>query len=100
VSQDWLPADHVVFLLSDLVDYAVEGSHEVIVACTQAVFGLIKRARGFRQFLLRGLARVQAGWALICTGHNLLRLWRSGRWGGADSHGSPLSSARSERACV
>ena len=46
----------------------------------EPVFGLIKRARGFRQFLLRGLAKVQAEWALICTGHNLLKLYRSGRW--------------------
>jgi hypothetical protein len=76
------------------------GNHKVIVACTPTVFDLIKRARGFRQFLLRNLVRDLAGWALICTGSNLPRLWRSGRWGGADPHGSPLSSARSERACV
>lgn len=47
---------------------------------TEPVFGLIKRARGFRQFLLRGLTKVQGEWALICTGHNLLTLFRSGRW--------------------
>jgi hypothetical protein len=47
---------------------------------TEPVFGLIKRARGFRQFLLRGLQKVQGEWALICTGHNLLTLFRSGRW--------------------
>jgi IS5 family transposase len=47
---------------------------------TEPVFGLIKRARGFRQFLLRGLSKVQGEWALICTGHNLLTLFRSGRW--------------------
>lgn len=50
---------------------------------TEPVFGLIKRARGFRQFLLRGLRKVQGEWALICTGQNLLRLFRSGRWAGA-----------------
>lgn len=47
---------------------------------TEPVFGLIKRARGFRQFLLRGLGKVQGEWALICTGHNLLTLFRRGRW--------------------
>ncbi len=47
---------------------------------TEPVFGLLKRARGFRQFLLRGLAKVQGEWALICTGYNLLTLFRSGRW--------------------
>ncbi len=46
----------------------------------EPVFGCIKRARGFRQFLLRGLAKVQAEWALICTGHNLLKLVGSGKW--------------------
>ena len=36
----------------------------------EPVFGQIKQARGFRQFLLRGLEAVQAEWALICTAHN------------------------------
>jgi hypothetical protein len=50
---------------------------------TDPVFGLIKRARGFRQFLLRGLGKVQGEWALICTGQNLLTLFRSERCAGA-----------------
>ncbi len=40
----------------------------------EPVFGQIKQARGFRQFLLRGLGTVAAEWALICTGHNLNKL--------------------------
>ena len=40
----------------------------------EPVFGQIKHARGFRQFLLRGLAKVQAEWALVCTAHNLTKL--------------------------
>jgi transposase len=40
----------------------------------EPVFGQIKQARGFRQFLLRGLGNVRAEWALICTAHNLLKL--------------------------
>jgi hypothetical protein len=32
----------------------------------EPVFGQIKQARGFRQFLLRGLAKVQGEWALVC----------------------------------
>ena len=43
------------------------------------VFGQIKAGRGFRQFLLRGLEKVQGEWSLICTGHNLLKLFRFGR---------------------
>lgn len=41
----------------------------------EPVFGRIKQARGFRQFLLRGLDSVKAEWSLICTTHNLLKLW-------------------------
>jgi len=40
----------------------------------EPVFGQIKQARGFRQFLLRGIGNVRAEWALVCTAHNLLKL--------------------------
>jgi len=40
----------------------------------EPVFGQIKAARGFRQFLCRGVEAVQAEWALVCTAHNLLKL--------------------------
>jgi len=40
----------------------------------EPVFGQIKQARGFRQFLLRGLDGVRAEWAILCTVHNLLKL--------------------------
>lgn len=45
----------------------------------EPVFGQIKQARGFRQFLLRGLDKVQGEWALICTAHNLLKLARAAK---------------------
>ena len=44
----------------------------------EPVFGQIKQGRGFRQFLLRGLGKVNGEWSLICTGHNLLTLFRFG----------------------
>jgi hypothetical protein len=40
-------------------------------------FGQIKQARGFRQFLLRGLAKVRGEWSLITLTHNLLKLHRA-----------------------
>nr|AMK59377.1 transposase IS4 family protein [uncultured bacterium UPO57] len=43
----------------------------------EPVFGQIKQARGFRQFLLRGVEKVTAEWALICTAHNLTKLARA-----------------------
>ena len=44
----------------------------------EPVFGQIKQGRGFRQFLLWGLEKVNDKWPLICTGHNLLKLFRFG----------------------
>ena len=44
----------------------------------EPVFGQIKQGRGFRQFLLRGLEKVNREWPLICAGHNLLKLFRHG----------------------
>jgi transposase len=44
----------------------------------EPVFGQIKQARGFRQFLLRGIEKTKAEWALICTAHNLTKLARAG----------------------
>ena len=43
----------------------------------EPVFGQIKQARGFRQFLLRGTEKVSTEWALICTAHNLVKLARA-----------------------
>ena len=40
--------------------------------------GFINQVIGLRQFLLRGLANVRGEWRLICLGHNLLKLYRSG----------------------
>jgi hypothetical protein len=39
----------------------------------EPVFGQIKQARGFRQFLLRGKEKVKGEWALLCLTHNILR---------------------------
>ncbi len=43
----------------------------------EPVFGHIKQARGFRQFLLRGLTQVRREWAMICTVHNLPKLHKA-----------------------
>ena len=42
----------------------------------EPVFGQIKQARGFRQFLLRGMGKVRGEWAMICLTHNILKLYR------------------------
>ena len=47
----------------------------------EPVFGQIKQGRGFRQFLLRGMEKVNAEWQLICAGHNMLKLFNASREG-------------------
>ena len=44
----------------------------------EPVFGQIKEALGFRNFLLRGLEKMKGEWKLACLVHNLLKLFRSG----------------------
>ena len=45
-------------------------------AIVEPVIGQIKQARSFRQFLLRGFEKVQGEWSLVCTTHNILKLYR------------------------
>jgi len=45
-------------------------------AVVEPVIGYIKAIRGFRRFALRGLNCVRAEWRIICTTHNLLKLFR------------------------
>lgn len=40
----------------------------------EPVFGIIKNAIGFRQFLLRGLFKVNIEWHLLCLAYNMKRL--------------------------
>lgn len=42
----------------------------------EPVFGQLKEARGFRRFKLRGLKKARSEFALLCAGHNLLKLWK------------------------
>jgi hypothetical protein len=45
-------------------------------AIVEPVFGQIKQARGFRQFLLRGIDKVRGEWSLVCLTHNILKFYR------------------------
>jgi len=44
----------------------------------EPVFGIIKAVLGFRQFRLRGRAKVALEWTLVCLAYNLKRLHRLG----------------------
>jgi len=55
------------------------GRYRLRKQTVEPVFGQIKQARGFRQFLLRGLEKARGEWSLICTAHNLLKLAKTRR---------------------
>ena len=40
----------------------------------EPVFGIMKHVMGFRQFMLRGLEKVQGEWTLVCMAWNMKRL--------------------------
>jgi len=44
----------------------------------EPIFGIIKSAMGFRQFLLRGQAKASLEWELVCLAYNFRRLHRLG----------------------
>ena len=41
----------------------------------EPVFGIIKHCMGFRQFLLRGVQKVNGEWELVTLVYNTKRLW-------------------------
>jgi transposase len=59
--------------LKTKVGKAVYAARKAIV---EPVFGQIKQARGFRQFLLRGIDKVRGEWSLVCLTHNILKMYR------------------------
>lgn len=65
--------DRMTRKLHTKVGTAVYAARKGIV---EPVIGQIKQARGFRQFLLRGFDKVQGEWSLVCTTHNILKLYR------------------------
>lgn len=57
-----------------IADGGFETPYRLRKQIVEAVFGQIKQARGFRQFLLRGVENVRAEWTMICLAHNLTKL--------------------------
>ena len=71
--QDATRVDRMRRKLKTKAGKAVYAARKAIV---EPVFGQIKHARGFRQFLLRGLEKVRGEWSLVCLTHNILKLYR------------------------
>jgi Transposase DDE domain len=61
---------------AELATEAGRALYRMRQAIVEPVIAYIKDMRGFRRFALRGLSRVRAEWQIICTTHNLLKLFR------------------------
>lgn len=62
---------------AELATEAGRALYRMRQAIVEPVIGYIKDLRGFRRFALRGLSHVKAEWRIICTTHNLLKLYRN-----------------------
>ena len=82
---DWRPLDKIKApkTLTDPVLVAMaeklktpegKATYRRRASTVEPVFGVIKAALGFRQFLLRGLEKVSGEWNLVCLAYNLKRL--------------------------
>ena len=64
--------------MADMRDKIKAGGHKTRYRLRkqlpEPVFGQIKQARGFRQFLICGLDKVSHEWSLVCLAHNMLKL--------------------------
>jgi IS5 family transposase len=73
-AQPVTPETWVGRMVEKLRDGAWGSPYHLRKVTVEPVFGQIKQARGFRQFLLRGQEKVKAEWALVCAVHNLFKL--------------------------
>src|SRR6266404_4234455 len=52
-----------------------KGLYKLRKQTVEPVFGIIKEVMGFRRFLLRGRAKVELEWTLVCVSYNLKRMF-------------------------
>lgn len=54
---------------------ASRSRYKIRMKTVEPVIGIIKQVRKFREFLLRGIEAVNTEWSLVCTSHNLWKLF-------------------------
>ena len=72
----WPAGDPRGAMLDRLTEPIGKAAYRRRKAIVEPVSGQIKGARGIRQFQLRGLQGARGEWSLVCTTHNLLKLFR------------------------
>jgi len=68
------PADAVTEMMHRLKTLAGKALYAKRKSTVETVFGIIKAAMGFRQFMLRGVQSVSGEWDLTCIAYNIKRL--------------------------
>lgn len=68
------PASRVEQMKQTLKTRAGRAAYALRKQTVEPVFGIIKSVLGFRQFLLRGLAKVRNEWTLVCLAWNFKRM--------------------------
>lgn len=73
IPKDYTPQQRMARKLRTAKGRATYSKRKGII---EPIFGQLKHVLGFRQFSMRGLAAMRGEWRLMCTMHNLLKLWR------------------------
>jgi transposase len=71
--EDATPLERMAYRLKTPEGRALYGRRKSTV---EAVFGMVKRVLGFRQFMLRGFAKASGEWTLVSIAWNLRRMFR------------------------
>jgi hypothetical protein len=66
--------EHIAAMREKIKAGGPESPYRLRKQLPEPVFGQIKAARGFRQFLLRGVDKVKSEWGFVCLAHNVLKL--------------------------
>ncbi len=67
-------ADWVVAMRKKMAEPEHSARYRLRQQTVEPVFGIVKQAMGFRQFLLRGIDKVQGEWGLVMLAYNCRRL--------------------------
>ena len=73
-SQREVRADWIAAMRKNMAQPEHSARYRLRQQTVEPVFGTVKQAMGFRQFLLRGIDKVQAEWSLVTLAYNCRRL--------------------------
>ena len=67
-------ADWIVAMRKKMARPEKSARYRLPQQTVEPVFGIVKQAMGFRQFLLRGIEKVEGEWSLVTLAYNCRRL--------------------------